>query len=327
MGIMDSKGFLISLKLKQAIVIPLFFLTIICVLPTLAFSNPDSQIIDATNSDECKVELVKQLLDGGVNVDSQDGRGFTALIYAAARGHEKCVKLLLEHGADINKRNQEGGTALMYSVGNAHISTTEFLLSKGANVNAVAYDGDSSLDIALRKSHKRTASILYKYGADEKQTLYLYKNTNGGNVYTNTIKDIPDEYRNNVIALEYQEYNPAGAREYEKQYLADMENFETEKKIKQKYKNQKDAVSEAYDKMRDRRYSGSWGQELDKEEKKLIEIIEKNEKEALANPETYKRREAYSNSPEGKLENRISDLEYKQQRMKSQQDLEKIIGK
>jgi len=39
----------------------------------------------------------------------------TALIHAAANGHTEIVQLLLEKGVDVNTKDNDGWTALMYA--------------------------------------------------------------------------------------------------------------------------------------------------------------------------------------------------------------------
>ena len=55
---------------------------------------------------EGNLQLVKHLLDRGINVDQIDNIGLTPLIYAATHGHNDVIKLLINHGADINHVNK-----------------------------------------------------------------------------------------------------------------------------------------------------------------------------------------------------------------------------
>jgi ankyrin repeat protein len=48
---------------------------------------------------EGKVEEVNYCLNNGVNIDSKDGNGFTALMVAATRGKQEVIKVLLDKGA------------------------------------------------------------------------------------------------------------------------------------------------------------------------------------------------------------------------------------
>jgi ankyrin repeat protein len=63
-----------------------------------------SQLLEACR--EGKVEEVAKLLDAGVNIESRDVDGWTALIKAAGEGQLAVVQLLLK--VSTNKRVNEG---------------------------------------------------------------------------------------------------------------------------------------------------------------------------------------------------------------------------
>jgi ankyrin repeat protein len=48
----------------------------------------------------------------GVNVNSRDADGFTALHHAAARGDNEVIKYLIDHGADVRAVNRTGQTTV-----------------------------------------------------------------------------------------------------------------------------------------------------------------------------------------------------------------------
>jgi ankyrin repeat protein len=54
---------------------------------------------------------VRGLLDRGADVALKDGRGWTALMIAADRGHKEIVALLLSAGADPMVSGSKGETA------------------------------------------------------------------------------------------------------------------------------------------------------------------------------------------------------------------------
>lgn len=56
-------------------------------------------------------EVVKAILEKGVDIDQQDSRGWTALMVAANRGNHKTVKLLCDNGADMHLFGKNGETA------------------------------------------------------------------------------------------------------------------------------------------------------------------------------------------------------------------------
>ena len=56
-----------------------------------------------------------QLIRAGLNPNTPDEHGNTALILACQNGQQKTAKLAIEAGADVNHRNAKGQTALFYS--------------------------------------------------------------------------------------------------------------------------------------------------------------------------------------------------------------------
>ncbi|XP_050701660.1 ankyrin repeat, SAM and basic leucine zipper domain-containing protein 1-like isoform X1 [Eriocheir sinensis] len=59
-------------------------------------------------SKEGRVSLVQRLIDAKVDVNKQDNRGWSALSWAATRGHGRVVRLLLQHSADPTRMNSHG---------------------------------------------------------------------------------------------------------------------------------------------------------------------------------------------------------------------------
>ena len=68
-------------------------------------------LIDAAKKGD--VAKVKTLLAEGANIDHQDRRGLTALMWASMRGHVPVVEVLLAQGAKVNHQDYHGGTALL----------------------------------------------------------------------------------------------------------------------------------------------------------------------------------------------------------------------
>ena len=77
---------------------------------------------------------------------SQDPRGNSPLMYAAALGNLESMRLLLEAGADPNAANAFAATPLMWCAGDA--GKVRLLLAKGANVDARSKLGETPLLIA-----------------------------------------------------------------------------------------------------------------------------------------------------------------------------------
>ena len=61
------------------------------------------------------LEKVRQFLDQGVNVNTRDGYGRTALMEASREGHAELVSLLLAHGADPELESFSNTNAFQYA--------------------------------------------------------------------------------------------------------------------------------------------------------------------------------------------------------------------
>ena len=69
---------------------------------------PDISIYDAV--EDGNIEVVKQHLAAGTDVNSKDKDGWTPLHEAASEGHNKIVELLVAKGADVNAKDDDGET-------------------------------------------------------------------------------------------------------------------------------------------------------------------------------------------------------------------------
>ena len=69
---------------------------------------PDISIYDAV--EDGNIEVVKQHLAAGTDVNSKDKDGWTPLHEAASEGHNKIVELLVAKGADVNSKDDDGET-------------------------------------------------------------------------------------------------------------------------------------------------------------------------------------------------------------------------
>ena len=100
------------------------------------------------------------LLQEGIDINSQDSYGATALHLAAQRNHTAVVRLLVEKGAKVDMTNNRRETALFRAVRNGHKMIVELLLVKGANVLAEDYEGWTALDWAVIGGYNELVKML-----------------------------------------------------------------------------------------------------------------------------------------------------------------------
>lgn len=79
------------------------------------------------------LEQVRSLIEAGIDIDSRDRHGQTALMVASARGHAEIVRLLLERGAALNSTAKYRLSALMLAVINGHTVIVRMLVEAGAD--------------------------------------------------------------------------------------------------------------------------------------------------------------------------------------------------
>lgn len=92
------------------------------------------------------LDVVQRLLDASVVVDSVDLQGITALSYAARKGHLAVAKLLVSAGADKDRVDSAGATPLIRAVGFARFLPSDRLSYPNAYLS-LDRDGRGHLEI------------------------------------------------------------------------------------------------------------------------------------------------------------------------------------
>ena len=95
-----------------------------------------------------KINVIKYLIEEkGANIEVRDNRGNTALLYAVCRGYFDIIKYLIEEvGVNIEDRDDENNTPLIYSSLFGNIEITKFLIEKGANTLSKDYLGKTFIE-------------------------------------------------------------------------------------------------------------------------------------------------------------------------------------
>lgn len=123
------------------------------------------------------MDSLQALLDGGVDINLADKKGWTPLMVASDWDDAVMVEFLVNHGADTNKKRLDGMTALMIASVGGKSETVKVLLQKGADASIENNDGktalmlakhrlktDKSLNSYLRRKLAQTITLLDREG-------------------------------------------------------------------------------------------------------------------------------------------------------------------
>jgi ankyrin repeat protein len=129
----------------------------------------------------------RELLAQGLDANSSDDQGRTAMMIAASRANIPLCRLLLEHGAELNRTDQRGNTALSVAVCQggsygirpfepirprpdeaAYIATARWLVANGSAINPGRKAGQNILLLAHFQLHDWTplCEYLIRHGAE-----------------------------------------------------------------------------------------------------------------------------------------------------------------
>jgi serine/threonine protein kinase len=112
-------------------------------------------------SDQSSIDILKMLIDAGVDLNEANNNGDRPLHYAI-RGHNNfMVEKLLDQGIDIHTPNTEGRTPLMMAIDKANIWSIDTLLNKGAKVNSQDANGLTPITILIQSNEWESLSKTY----------------------------------------------------------------------------------------------------------------------------------------------------------------------
>ncbi|BAX79067.1 ankyrin repeat domain-containing protein [Labilibaculum antarcticum] len=116
-----------------------------------------------------ELEMVKDALNNGFNVNSTDLNKRTPLMLAAYNGHDEIVKLLIDKGADVNLTDTIHRTALMFASTGSSVPTVLSLLEAGAKPNMMDNEQNwTAAMMAASEGQLEVLKVLVAHGADLK---------------------------------------------------------------------------------------------------------------------------------------------------------------
>ncbi|XP_071257215.1 caskin-2-like isoform X5 [Salvelinus alpinus] len=98
-----------------------------------------------------------------LNVNYQDGDGFSALHHAALTGTTDLLSVLLEAQATVDIKDRNGMRPLHYAAWQGKADSVLMLLRAGAGVNVVSQDGHIPLHLAAQYGHYDVSEMLLQH--------------------------------------------------------------------------------------------------------------------------------------------------------------------
>ncbi|RDD34798.1 ankyrin repeat domain-containing protein [Wolbachia endosymbiont of Cylisticus convexus] len=136
-----------------------FIVIVVCVIITYCYMKAKAadnyKTILQIASKNCSLEVVKFSANNLLDINVQIPK-LTALHYAAEEGCAEVVKFLVEKGVDINATKYERWTPLHAASYEGKLKIIRFLLDKGADPTIRDTDGKNPRDVAvLRSRHNK----------------------------------------------------------------------------------------------------------------------------------------------------------------------------
>ena len=134
------------------------------------WSQIGEQLAEA--GEEGRMDIIKQFLDAGIDVNTVAEGDGTALIGACKGGHAELVRYLIDRGADVNLASPGDGNPLINAAREGHLEIVQILLDAGANINEVVPGDENPLINAARYGQEYVVNLLITRGADVNARAY-----------------------------------------------------------------------------------------------------------------------------------------------------------
>jgi bla regulator protein blaR1 len=113
-----------------------------------------------------RIDDVRRMLDGGLDVNLVRHGDGTALIAASKRGRREMVEFLLANGADVNLESVGDGNPLIAAAAHGHVAIVELLLDRGARIDEIVHGDENALIQASMNGHDAVVALLIRRGAN-----------------------------------------------------------------------------------------------------------------------------------------------------------------
>ena len=145
----------------------LFCLSLLIMGKTIANETQDSmQNRLLTAAAQNQTEIVQQLLVAGVDIETRDTHGRTALLLATHHNAVEAARILIESGADVNAMDNISDSPYLYAGAEGHLEILHMTLDHGADLTSVNRYGGTALIPAAHHGHIETVRELLQTATD-----------------------------------------------------------------------------------------------------------------------------------------------------------------
>ena len=137
--------------------------------------NPLTDIMEQSIK-EGNLDVVKLIIENGININIQNDLGESPLHLASANGKRDIVKYLVEKGANIDLQDKQGQTPVFFVVDNNEIGLLDLFLKKGADVTKKNKDGLTPLALGCLKLNCNAVKHMLDKG-DKKEQKKIFENS------------------------------------------------------------------------------------------------------------------------------------------------------
>uniref|UniRef100_A0A8C6CP94 Ankyrin repeat family A protein 2 n=1 Tax=Moschus moschiferus TaxID=68415 RepID=A0A8C6CP94_MOSMO len=107
-----------------------------------------------------QIAVVEFLLQNGADPQLLGKGQESALSLACSKGYTDIVKILLDCGVDVNEYDWNGGTPLLYAVHGNHVKCVKMLLENGADPTIETDSGYNSMDLAVSLGYRSVQQVI-----------------------------------------------------------------------------------------------------------------------------------------------------------------------
>lgn len=115
------------------------------------------------------VDIVKYLVENGIDLNAQDQRDNTYLCNAIADANLELAHFLVNKGADVNRGCYFSETPLIVATKKQNLTLVRFLAENGADIHAIGYMQKNVMEYALEEGNADIIAYLKERGAMTKQ--------------------------------------------------------------------------------------------------------------------------------------------------------------